>query len=164
MDERPLKVSTRSVPGATSEPLARTPMRAAPMRSGTAPNSFETRMRTRLPPMLVWTIRRRVWSVKVCRLAGAVGPAGAVPQVPVQRSLFQPWALAPPPGRARMAARAAPASTRPKRERRVEIGRKFDRGGAGKRLDFLRRAKLNRAVGITCMIVLLLISGNGSSG
>ena len=52
-------------------------MRAAPMRSGVAPNAFDTRMRTRLPPMLVWTIRRRVWSVKVCRFAAGGGPAGA---------------------------------------------------------------------------------------
>jgi hypothetical protein len=49
----PPKLSVRRVDCETAELDERTPMLAAPMRSGVLPISLEKRTRTRLPPMLV---------------------------------------------------------------------------------------------------------------
>jgi len=113
IEVEPLKVSTRSLPATMSAPAWRSAMWAAPMRSGVLPSSFDTRMRTCLPPMLVCTIRRRVWSLKVWVCAGSGGPAGAVPQVPTHCWLVshRPWSAWAPSGSARPASASVPAAS-----------------------------------------------------
>ena len=90
---RPPKVIGRSVAVMIASPVSRTAMWAASMMSGWSPYSFEMRMRTRSPPIEVWTISRRVRLVSVgvesTESAGGrvlAGACGAV-QVASQRGV-----------------------------------------------------------------------------
>ena len=73
------------------------------MASGAVPNWLESRTRTCVPPMLVWTIWRKVWPLKT-GVAGAGVPrnascvCGAAVHVPTQcRAVVSAWAVAAVP-------------------------------------------------------------------
>src|SRR5438270_416379 len=101
----PSKLSWRLLP-ATRLPLAALrPIQTAPTCRAVVPKVFDRRTRTRAPPMLVQTMRRRVWLLKDCTDDAVGGPAGAVPQVAHQLSLV-PAARAAPGGSASPAASA----------------------------------------------------------
>jgi len=95
------------------------------MRSGAVPSSFEMRIRTREPLMLVCTIRRSVWSLNVITLPASGGPAGAVPQVPTHDSVFQSsdWAIANDGGSDIPASAARLAASKARRQRRGAFGK-----------------------------------------
>jgi hypothetical protein len=118
----PLKVSARSLPAAMPAPPWRSATWASPMRKGVVPSSLEMRIRTRVPPMVVCTIRRKVWLLKVWVCAASGGPAGAVPQVPTHCSVCQALDCA----MAGSCGSATPASTMAARKprRRAEFGEK----------------------------------------
>ncbi len=77
----PANVSGWSVPALMEEPLARSAMCTLSTASACVPNTFESRMRTLEPPILVWTIWRRVWSENPLP-----SPCGETAQVPTQWS------------------------------------------------------------------------------
>ena len=72
MEGRPPKVRVLAEAGLISPPPDVRAMLAAPMVSGSVPNSFERTMRTVGPPREMWTISRKVVSVlPICRLPAA---------------------------------------------------------------------------------------------
>src|SRR5581483_917145 len=85
-EARPLKVSLRSEAGMIAEPWSRSAMWAAPIRRGEVPNVFDSSTRAMRPPILVFTIMRMVWLLKLRRGAGP-GFAGAAAGAPAATGL-----------------------------------------------------------------------------
>src|ERR1017187_818276 len=88
MPGRPLKVSARSDPGTILEPAPRIARRAAPMVTALVPKAFESLTRNRSPPMVIWTISRRVCSLTSSRrrriVSSGLAGEGLVAQVATQ--------------------------------------------------------------------------------
>src|SRR5262249_22775972 len=91
-DFAPPNVSGRRLAGTTSEVPPAIATLAAPIRTGLAPNSFDNRTLTLLPPMLRCTIWR---IVRFEKLAGITprGPMGLAVQLLIQAFVWT-WALA----------------------------------------------------------------------
>jgi hypothetical protein len=89
----PLNVSARREPATMAAPLSLMAIAAAPIVSGAVPNALLNTARTCGPPMLMRTIWRSVWLLKLsgggaCAAAAAGAATGritsAVPHVPTQ--------------------------------------------------------------------------------
>ena len=106
-DFEPPKVSGRRLPDTTSEPEPASATLAAPIKTGLAPNSFDKRSLTLLPP----TLRCTIWRiVRFEKLAG-ITPRGAI-GLAVQLLIHAfVWALAPAGASAEVTDRATAATT-----------------------------------------------------
>src|SRR4029450_11170742 len=80
-EEVPLNDTRRSVPATIAAPALRIATCAASMTSGGVPNAFDSRSRSRRPPMLVWTM---FLTLRLLKSVARNPVCGLALQVPLQ--------------------------------------------------------------------------------